>query len=259
MASTTVASVESYTSDSISPRPDNYAEFSDQTQVSLTLTDSNLWLVDTSQLAAQITDTSATVPLLDWTVKSQTTVSLDNIAADDRPISLATTSNSDFSQYLSSDRSLESMLQLSAVSGETQLNGSATGSGLSNSSSFTSGNPSASSSTTSFVSGGDGSSSSGSGFGSSTGTPISTTSKTSNPPTDGSDTPSGTPETPSISTSTSTDQTTPISPPNASSPSPVPVPFQLSPSLGLAVLITIWGSERIVRTWYSQLRSKHRT
>lgn len=274
MASTTVAPVESYISDSIVPTPDNHAQFGVKTQVAVNLVDSDLWLVDSSKLAAQMTDTSATVALLDWTVKSQTTVPLENITAVDQPVNFSTSSQSDFSQYLSSDLPSDSMLQLSAVSGSVQFGNSA-GSGLSSSSGFTSGDTSSSISTTSFQSGGDGSGSSIPSFGSSGGTPTSSTTETSSTPPDGSSTPSttssgtpsttssrtssGTPELTSISTSTSTDQLVPNSPPNAVSNPPVPVPFDFASSLGLVVLIVIWGGGRMVRFCHAQLGFKHQS
>ncbi|NJR65530.1 MAG: hypothetical protein HC772_09795 [Leptolyngbyaceae cyanobacterium CRU_2_3] len=275
MASTTVAPVESYTSDSIAPTPDNYAQFGVKTQVAVNLVDSDLWLVDSSKLAAQMTDTSASVTLLDWTVKSQTTVPLENVTAVDQPVNFSASSQGDFSQYLSSDLPLDSMLQLSAVSGSVQFGNSASGSGLSSSSGFTSGDTSSSISTTSFQSEGDGSGSSIPSFGSSGGTPTSSTTETSSTPSDGSSTPSTTssgtpsitssetssrtPELTSSSTSTSTDQLVPNSPPNAVSNPPVPVPFDFASSLGLVVLIITWGGGRMMRFWHSQLRLKHQS
>jgi len=275
MTSTTVAPPKDYTSASITPTPDNYAQFGAQTQVAVNLVDSNLWLVDSSKLAAQITNTSATVPLLDWTVKSQTTVSLDNITAVDRPVNLATGSQSGLSQYLSADMPLDTMLQLSAVSGGVQLGGSASNSGSGGSSGFTSSGTSSLISTGSFQPGGE----SGGGipsFSSSTGTQAGSTPQAPGTPTDGSNistgtssgtstgtsisTSAGTPQITSTSTSksTSTIKTVPNLPPSSSSNPPTPVPFDLSSSLGLTILIAIWGGERMVRFWHSQLRFRFR-
>jgi hypothetical protein len=270
MASTTVAPVESYTSDSIVPTPDNYAQFGVKTHVAVNLVDSNLWLVDNSRLAAQITDTANTVPLLDWTVKSQTTVPLENITAVDQPVNLATNGQSDLSQYTVPDAPLDGMLQLSAVSGQTRLGGSLGGSGGGSSSGSTSGGSSSLISTTSFQSeSGSGAISSFSGLTSlfktsstalTSGTPAdgsgtSTGTSTSTPTSTLTSTSTGTPELPA--TSAFTDQTVPNFPPNISSNPPVPVPFDFSASLGLTVLIAIWGSKRMARFWCSHLRFKH--
>ncbi|MBI4782180.1 MAG: hypothetical protein HY785_12785 [Oscillatoriophycideae cyanobacterium NC_groundwater_1537_Pr4_S-0.65um_50_18] len=278
MASTTVAPVESYTSDSIVPTPDNYAQFGDETQVAVNLVDSNLWLVDSSKLAAQITDTTSTVAVLDFTVASQTTVSLENITADAQPVNLATSGQTDLSQYTIPDAPLDSMLQLSAVTGGVQF-GSSAGSESGSSSGLTSDGFSSLTSTSSFQSGGDGGSSVPS-FGSPSGSETSSTSTTSTPD-DGSgtstdtstgtstDTSTGTstgtststatstPELTSSSTSTSTSQLTPNLPPNTASNPPVPVPFDFSSSLGLTVLITIWGCKRMARFWQFQRQLKH--
>lgn len=284
MGLTTIAPVAAYTSDTSEPTPDNYSQFSEQERVSVNLIDSDLWLVDNSQLNGQTIDEPVVslVSLLDWTTKDQTNVSLDNITAVSSSIGIPTTGTSGESNLLPSlDRSGEALLQLSEVTGSLQIDSATTPSGSGGSSSFSSGEISTTSTSDSSFSGDGGgtSSSIGTPFSASTsGTPDSPTatpteefppsSTTSTSVSTPSETVPGTSSTPtstttsistSTSTPTSTSTSTSISTPSLAPPStePVPVPFDVSSTLGLAIVLGIFGSRKLIQR-YSSERWFHR-
>lgn len=123
MSSTTVAPLESYTSTVATP--DNYAQFGDVQGVEVTLVDSNLWLVDNTQLNMQTTDPTTSVYMLQ-DPSYQTIVPLKNIQATAAPISLPLTGSGLESVLPGLDLPTGDALQLMSVTGSLALGSGST-------------------------------------------------------------------------------------------------------------------------------------
>lgn len=136
MGSLTVAPISNYTITSELSAPDNYANLSNQQQVSLTLTDSSLWLVDISQLRASTSSTddlSTGITTQPIDLSNQLTVPFNNISNEAAPITLTSAFSSLPDQWSALTLPQDSTLQMAAFSGNVQLASSGSSGGASRS------------------------------------------------------------------------------------------------------------------------------
>jgi hypothetical protein len=209
--SITVGPIETYVTDSELSNPTNYAEVGTQEQVSVNLTSSTLWLVDSSTLNTQTVSTS---PIVEQPLEPsvQDSVPFANINTTAPGISLPAAINDGTSVTSIQDTN---PLLLAEVSGTSQFNSASTTTGLTSSSTgtdlFTSGTPTSTFQTPNI------------------------TSSTSLPGVPGTGTP-GTSPNPDGST------TSIMTPP----PSPsTPVPFGVSTTPGILLLLVLLGAVRL--------------
>jgi len=213
---------------------------SDQERVSVTLTDSNLWLVDPTKLNGQTVDSQEQYTLLNLETSNQTTTSFDNVNFTASTVN-STGLTSD-STYLQSSLPEGDALMLASVTGGSQLSSdgvSLTSTGSSGSSDSTSSGGTSGSLT------GSGGGSGGSGATAPSGS-SSTDSSTDGQSTDG--------QTTLSTTTTASDPQPPGSPQPGASPSPTgtpqlpqPVPFEISPTIGLLLLLVIFGHRLLLK------------
>lgn len=210
-----------------------------QERVSVTLTDSNLWLVDPTKLNGQTVDSQEQYTLLNLETSNQTTTTFDNVNFTASTVN-STGLTSD-STYLQSSLPEGDALMLASVTGGSQLSSdgvSLTSTGSSGSSDSTSGGG-----TSGSLSGSDGGAG---GAGASAPSGSSTASSTDGQSIDGQATPS--------TTTTTSDPQPPGSPQPGASPSPggtpqlpQPVPFEISPTIGLLLLLVIFGHRLLLK------------
>ena len=214
--SITVGPIETYVTDSDLSNPTNYAEVGTQEQVSVNLTSSTLWLVDSSTLNTQTVSTS---PIVEQPLEPsvQDSVLFANIDTTAPGISLPAAIDDGTSVTSLQDTN---PLLLAEVSGTSQFSSSSTTTGLTSSSTdtdlFTSDTPTSTFETPNI------------------------TSSTSLP---GVPAP-GTPGTETPGTSPEPDGSTPsiLTPP----PSPsTPVPFGVSTTPGILLLLVLLGAVRL--------------
>ena len=250
MTAVTVGSTTDFTSDS----PDNYEGVNNQEPSSLTLSGSDLWLVDPAQLEGETSDSlypEFSVTNLSETTSEEVIVPFENIDSDEPEVSFstlsaisddtyeselalddntvevaATTGNVELTSSTSSASISETESQLSGTSVETSFGESSTGSSDSGGESL------------SQISLGEGESSSGT-EGSTDGNTISISSST-NGTEGGGD--SGAEQT------SVTQQTDP-------SGDPAAVPFGFTESLGLVTLLLIVGSHRLFQRKATKIKA----
>ncbi len=209
--SITVGPIETYVTDSDLSNPTNYAEVGTQEQVSVNLTSSTLWLVDSSTLNTQTVSTS---PIVEQPLEPsvQDSVLFANIDTTAPGISLPAAINDGTSVTSLQDTN---PLLLAEVSGTSQFSATTTTTGLTSSSTgtdlFTADTPTSTFQTPNI------------------------TSSISLPGVPGTETPGTSPEpdgsTPSI-----------VTPP----PSPsTPVPFGVSTTPGILLLLVLLGAVRL--------------
>jgi hypothetical protein len=221
-----------------------------QGNVAVTLTDSNLWLVDTSKLNGQTSDPAAQFALVNLQTKYQTVVPFDNVnfnATTIAPAALPTSTGS----YLQSSLPQGDLFMLTSVTGGTQLSSNGTlltSSGASGgstggiASSGTSGGLSNTGSGSASGGGAGGGGGSGGGSGGSSGSSaapgVASTAAVAGQSTPG---------------ATSNPQTT-VSPQATISPqptvnpqNPVPVPFELSPTIGLLLVLLLFSHRFVLK------------
>lgn len=218
MSDVTSGPIQTYVDDSILTSP-TVSQNSIQERISVTLTDSNLWLVDPSKLNGQTVDSQTQYTLLNLQTKYQTTVPFDNVNFNATTIAPASLTSSE-SSYLQSNLPQGNALMLAEVTGGTRLGSEGMSLASTGSSDGTSGTSSGGSS--GGLSGGGGAGSSGAGV---------------SPPSDSSS--------PEQSTNTPPN-TTGVTPqpsvnPSAIPQTPVPVPFEASPTVGLLLLLFVFG------------------
>jgi hypothetical protein len=234
MSDITIGPIQTYVGDSISS-PSSANQNATQQSLSVNLTDSNLWLVDTSKLTGQTSNSQAQFTLLNLQTKYQTTVPFDNVNFTASTI-VPTGLMSSESSYLQSNLPQGNGLILAAVTGGTQF--SSTGISLSSSGVGRSETGSA----VGAVSGGLAGAAGGSDFSSGGGSPGSTT---------GGDKVS--PQVVPSPQSTVNPQSTPdpqptINPqPTVNPQSPAPVPFEYSPNLGLLLILVIFSYRLVLK------------
>lgn len=224
MSDVTVGSIQTYLDDTILSAP-TVSQNTSQERVSVTLTDSNLWLVDTSKLNGQTTDSQTQVSFLNLETSSQTTVPFENVAfnaATAAPTGLATSDSS----YLQSNLDGNSLL-LAQVTGGTQLGSD----GVSLTSAGSSGGTASTSSGGS--SGGLSSAGSGTGAAGSSAAPSASGSP--------SDSATADPSTGVAQSAASTSSQPLVGSSTLQSSTPVPVPFEVSPTLGVLLLLLSIG------------------
>lgn len=234
MSDVTTGPIQTYVDDS-SLSSTITSQNSTQERVSVTLTDSNLWLVDSSKLSGTTIDSQDQYTLLNLQPENQTTTSFENV--NFTATTLSSTGLSTESSYLQSSLPDGSALTLTSVTGGTQLSSD----GMSLTSTGTGGD-----STGGTSSGGSGGGSSGSGSGSGSASagaaPASSGSSTDSQSTDGT-------STQSVSINT---QTTVSPQPTVSPQTPEPVPFEVSPAIGLLLLLVMFGSKLPFRKMFGR-------
>lgn len=236
MSDVTVGPVQTYVDDSISSFT-SVNQNTTQESISVNLTGSNLWLVDTSKLNGETIDPQTQYTLLNLETKYQTTVPFENIDFTAATLTSPSLDGTD-SSYLQSNLPLADSLMLAQVTGATQLGSDGVSLTSSSFSSSDSGITTGSSGSLSGSGGGIGSSSTGfSGAGSSdagsSGTGSSGTGSTS--------------DSSSADSQVSTNPLMTVNPQVTMSPQPVePVPFELSPAIGL-LLVLLMFSYRVLR------------
>ncbi|HEY9825891.1 MAG TPA: hypothetical protein V6D19_10610, partial [Stenomitos sp.] len=145
MGSLTVAPLDNYVITSELSAPDNYASLMAPRQLSVTLTDSTLWLVDISKLRAETLSTgSLETGIVDQpvTISNQLTVPFANKSYEAEPITLGNAFANLPDNWSAMTLTQDSSLQLAAFSGNVQLSSSSStggfssGGGLTSSSTF---------------------------------------------------------------------------------------------------------------------------
>ncbi|XGV97105.1 MAG: hypothetical protein ACAF41_30835 [Leptolyngbya sp. BL-A-14] len=210
----------------------------DAGSVSVTLTDSNLWLVDPTKLNGQTSDPATQFTLMDLQTKYQTTVPFDNVNFNATTLAPAALTSSE-SSYLQTNLPQGSALMLASVTGGTQLGSdgmslTSTGSGGGDTGGASSGG--ASGSLSGGGGGGGGGSSSGGGGGGSSGGGA-TSGSSSN----------ATPVGSSTQTGIATTQVTPSPQATVSPQAPVPVPFEVSPTIGLLFVLFLFSHKFLLK------------
>lgn len=214
MGSLTVAPIDNYVITSELSAPDNYANLSDQ-QVSVSLADSSLWLVDISKLRADTTgtdDLSTGITTQPIDLGNQLVVPFDNISNEAAPITLSNAFSSVPDQWSALTLPQDSTLQMAAFTGNVQLASSSASGGTSNIGA-TVASTSAFSSSTSAIASSD------TGSAGVTSAPSSSSSGSG-----------------SASETTSSDTT-----------SPTPVPFEFSQTLGLLLIFAFLGIRKVFK------------
>ncbi|WP_088889477.1 hypothetical protein [Leptolyngbya ohadii] len=252
MSNTTIGSIQTYVEDSILLSP-SIDQNSVQARVSVTLTDTTLWLVDTSKLSGQTADSRSQFTLLDLQTNYQIIEPFENInfaAATVAPgISLSSQSS-----YLQTTLPDGSSLMLVQVTGGTQFGSGGMspltgGSGGGSTGISTTGSPSGSLTPGGGGSGGGSSSPGGDPGSPSSSTPEQSTSEQSTPEQSIPGQPTGSPQSPTPgspqSTPTSSNGTPP---PGGSFQPPVPVPFNNSPEIGLLLVLALFGYRLLKRS-----------
>lgn len=239
MSDVTVGPIQTYVNDS----PASSATISQnpgQGSVSVALTDSTLWLVDTSKLNEQTSNPAAQITLMDLQTKYQTTVPFANVNFNAAG-AIAPAALMNESSYLQSNLPQDNALLLAAVTGGTQL--SADGTSLASTGSSGS-DPSGLASvvaSSGLFSAGAGSGAGSLGFGGTSGGISITTA--SNAPPDGQ-----TAQTANVNPQATGSPQVTISPqPNVSTQTPVPVPFEVSPTLGLLLVLALFSYKRLIK------------
>lgn len=228
MGSLTVAPIGNYTITSELSAPDNYANLSNQQQLSVSLTDSSLWLVDISQLRANTSSTDdlstgiATQPI---DLSNQLTVPFNNISNEAAPITLTNAFSSTPDQWSALTLPQDSTLQMAAFSGNVQLASSDSSGGTSRSTAAGSTSTFGSSSS-SFASSDTGSAG------------VGTASLGSGGATSGGATSGG-----ATSGTVATDATGS----NGGTTSPTAVPFEFSQTLGLLLVFAFFGTRKLFK------------
>lgn len=235
MSDVTVGPVQTYVDDSISSFT-SIDQNTTQESISVNLTGSNLWLVDTSKLSGETTDTQTQYTLLNLETKYQTTVPFENVdftAATLTSPSLAGTDSS----YLQTNLPLADSLMLAQVTGATKLSSDGVSLTSTSSSDSNSGMATGSSGSLSGSGGGTGSSS--------TGFSGAASSEAGSSDTGSSEVGSSDPSITDSQVVTNPQAT--VTPQVTMSPQPVePVPFELSPAIGL-LLVLLMFSYRVLR------------
>lgn len=217
MSDVTSGPIQTYVDDSILTSPTT-SQSSEQESISVTLTDSNLWLVDPSKLNGQTVDSQTQYTLLNLQTKYQTTVPFENVdfnAATAAPASLTSSESS----YLQSNLPQGNALMLAEVTGGTQL-----------------GSEGMSLATTGSSSGSTGTSAGGDSGGLSGGGGAGSSGSSTTPPASDSSTPGQSTENPP---NTAGVDPQPLVSPSVTPPVPVPVPFEVSPTLGLLLFLAL--------------------
>ncbi|GEM_PF-6962061 len=231
MSDMTVGPIQTYVGDSILSSPTT-SQNPVQDNISVTLTDSNLWLVDTSKLNGQTGNPQTQFTLLNLQTKYQTTVPFDNVnftAATVAPTGLATTE----SAYLHSNLPQGSALMLASVTGGTQLSSD----GMSMTSAGSSGRDSGGASSSGSSGGLSGAGGSAGSAGSSTASGSSSNSSSTGQSTQAVPKTSAT-----VSPKATVSPQATVSPKATVSPqAAVPVPFDVSPTLGLMLILLMVG------------------
>lgn len=234
MSDVTVGPIQTYSDDSLLSSSTTTSQPVVQNNVSVTLTDSDLWLVDTSKLNAQTESTTSSTSFLTLDPAAQDNTTFDNVTMT-ASSPLASSALESSSRSLQTNLPEGNSLMLAEVTGGTQLSSD----GISTMSTSSSGSSSATSSGSTSGSlsgggdsGGGGTSSSGGGAGTSSSSDSSS--------------PGQSPNT-SQTTTTSTTQTTTNPQPSTSPSSPVPVPFEVSPTLGVLLIVVIFGYKLLFR------------
>ncbi|MGI0488907.1 hypothetical protein ACN4EK_26155 [Pantanalinema rosaneae CENA516] len=236
MGDVTVGPVQTYVDDSISSFT-SIDQNTTQESVSVNLTGSNLWLVDTSKLSGETIDPQTQYTLLNLETKYQTIVPVENVDFTVATLASPSLGGTD-SSYLQTNLSLEDSLMLAQVTGTTQLGSDGVSLTSTSSSGSDSGMATGSSGSLSGSGGGTGSSSTGfSGAGSSDAGSSNTGSSDTESASD-----------PSIADSqVITNPQATVNPQVTISPQPVePVPFEISPAIGL-LLVLLMFSYKILR------------
>ena len=213
-----------------------------QGSLSVTLADSTLWLVDTSKLNEKTSNPTTQITLMDLQTKYQTTVPFANVnfnAAAIAPAALMSQSSS-----LQSSLPQDNTLLLAAVTGGSQLSADGTSLASAGSSGSDPGGLTSVAASSGLFSasagGGSGAGSPGAG-GTSSGISIGVASNASPSAQTDQTAASVNPQT------TSSAQATISSQPIVNAPPPAPVPFEVSPTLGLLLVLTIFGYKRLIK------------
>jgi len=197
--------------------------------LSVTLTDSNLWLVDTTKLGGQTSDPTRQFTVMALQTKYQTTVPFDNVNFNAATIAPAALTSGE-SSYLQTNLPQGDALMLASVTGGTQL--SSDGMSLMSARSGGGDTGGAAGGASGGLSGGGSGSSGGSGAGSSGGGTASGSSSNASPAGSSNQT----------TTQATTNPQATVSPqPTASAQAPVPVPFEVSPTIGLLFVLLLFS------------------
>ena len=234
MSDVTVGPIQTYSDDSLLSSSTTTSEPVVANNVSVTLTESDLWLVDTSKLNAQTESTTSSTAFLTLDPAVQDTTTFDNVTMT-ASSPFADSALESTSSNLQTNIPEGGALTLTQVTGGTQLSSDSISTSSTSSSGGSTGE-SGGGGSGSLSGGGD---SSGSGVGASGGgSGTSSSSNTSN-----------TGQSPDIAqTATASTTQTPTSPQASASPQvPVPVPFDMSPTLGLLLISVIFGYKLLLR------------
>jgi len=237
MSDMTVGPIQTYVGDSTLSSP-TINQSPSQGNVSVTLTDSNLWLVDTSKLNGQTSDPTTQFTLMNLQTKYQTTVPFDNVNFSATTIAPAALTTSE-SSYLQSSLPQGNALMLASVTGGTQLGSD----GMSLSASGSSGSG-AGGTSSSGASGGLSGAGGGGGTGSSGGAGAGSSSSSASA---GQATSTAQTGTGVNAQATVGLQAIAIPQPTGSPQAPTPVPFEASPTIGLLFVLLLFGHKLRLR------------
>lgn len=224
MSDLTVGPIQTYSGDSTTTTQDSV-----QDSASVTLTSTDLWLVDTSKLNGETSDPQTQYTLATPETKDQTTVPFENVDFTATAYSLPALDSSTSSTLSTiSDDSL----MLAEVTGGTQFSSDGTSLSSSNFNGSSTGTGSTGSGSLTGSSGGGGSAGAG-------GAPSSSSGSADGQATDSA--PSTTPSTSPSTTSTAIAQSATTAPGQTPAPVPTPAPFEVSPTMGLLLMLLMFG------------------
>lgn len=231
MSDVTVGPIQTYSDDSLLSSSTTTSQPVVQNNVSVTLTDSDLWLVDTSKLNAQTESTTSSTAFLTLDPAAQDNTTFENVTMQ-ASSPLASSALESNSSSLQTSLPQGNSLMLAEVTGGTQLSSDgvstmSTGSGVGS----TGGSIDGASGSLSAGGSGGGTAFVEGGMGTASASDSSSLGQF--------------PET-TQTTATGVTQAT-SSQPSTGPPPPVPVPFEVSPTVGVLLMLAIFGCKLMVR------------